>query len=263
MTLEHDLLQLARDAMRSLMNGREFGTGQTGYYLNIIRRIEDELNRPQPEQEPEQAEALRLANWLETKIPPDDKTTFADVAKKLRQQHEEIKCEEKRFNDLWDKYAALVNKQYPESKFDDPRVQVVYEILCADEAPPKGEHWEGFIARRIVDALAKPEQTYDHESDAMSVLADVNADLIQDAKPEPVNRSWLSKGNPANAPVRNSGAPPKPEQEPVRWFQQFGDAPPRKPWVGLTEDEVFSCFAMPNMFALAHAVEIKLKDKNT
>jgi hypothetical protein len=45
MTLEHDLLQLARDAMRSLMNGREFGTGQTGYYLNIIRRIEDELSR--------------------------------------------------------------------------------------------------------------------------------------------------------------------------------------------------------------------------
>jgi len=53
MTLEHDLLQLARDAMRSLMNGREFGTGQTGYYLNIIRRIEDELNRPKPEQEPQ------------------------------------------------------------------------------------------------------------------------------------------------------------------------------------------------------------------
>ena len=51
MTLEHDLLQLARDAMRSLMNGREFGTGQTGYYLNIIRRIEAELSRPQPEQE--------------------------------------------------------------------------------------------------------------------------------------------------------------------------------------------------------------------
>ena len=46
MTLEHDLLQLARDAMRSLMNGREFATGQTGHYLNIISRIENELNRP-------------------------------------------------------------------------------------------------------------------------------------------------------------------------------------------------------------------------
>jgi hypothetical protein len=52
MTLEHDLLQLASDAMRSLMNGREFAVGQTGHYLNIIRRIEDELNRPKPKQEP-------------------------------------------------------------------------------------------------------------------------------------------------------------------------------------------------------------------
>ena len=55
MTLEHDLLQLARDAMRSLMNGRDFGTGQTGHYLNIIQRIEDELNRPKPELDPEPA----------------------------------------------------------------------------------------------------------------------------------------------------------------------------------------------------------------
>jgi hypothetical protein len=49
MTLEHDLLQLARDAIRSLMNGRDFGTGQIGHYLNIISRIEAELARPQPE----------------------------------------------------------------------------------------------------------------------------------------------------------------------------------------------------------------------
>ena len=49
MTLEHDLLKLASDAIRSLMTGRDFGTGQTGHYLNIIRRIEDELNRPKPE----------------------------------------------------------------------------------------------------------------------------------------------------------------------------------------------------------------------
>jgi hypothetical protein len=52
MTLEHDLLKLARDAMRLLMNGRHFGTGQNGYYLKIISRIEAELSRPKPEQEP-------------------------------------------------------------------------------------------------------------------------------------------------------------------------------------------------------------------
>jgi hypothetical protein len=51
MTLEHDLLQIARDALRSLMSGRDFAVGQTGHYLNIISRIEAELNRPQPKQE--------------------------------------------------------------------------------------------------------------------------------------------------------------------------------------------------------------------
>jgi hypothetical protein len=28
------------------------------------------------------------------------------------------------------------------------------------------------------------------------------------------------------------------KQEPVRWFQQFGDSSPRKEWVGLTDDEI-------------------------
>ncbi len=51
MTLEHDLLQLARDAMRSLINGREFAVGQTGHYLNIISRIEAELSRPEKTQQ--------------------------------------------------------------------------------------------------------------------------------------------------------------------------------------------------------------------
>ena len=46
----------------------------------------------------------------------------------------------------------------PQPKFSDPRVQKVYDILCANDEPPEGEHWEGFIARRIVDALdAQPE----------------------------------------------------------------------------------------------------------
>jgi len=94
------------------------------------------------------------------------------------------------------------------------------------------------------------------------------------AKPEPVNRSWLSKGNPANAPVRNSGAPPKPEQEPVRWFQQFGDAPPRKPWVGLTREEIVEAYCsihvkewaiggMDDVLPFTRAIEAKLKEKNT
>jgi hypothetical protein len=53
------------------------------------------------------------------------------------------------------------------TRWEDPRVQIVYTLLCADEAPPdREEHWEGWIARRIVAALAtKPAETPAAESD--------------------------------------------------------------------------------------------------
>ena len=39
------------------------------------------------------------------------------------------------------------------AKWDDPDVQLVYKLLCDDEVPSKEEHYEGWIARRIVAAL--------------------------------------------------------------------------------------------------------------
>jgi len=56
----------------------------------------------------------------------------------------------------------------------------------------------------------------------------------------------------------------KPEQEPMRWFQQFGDAPPRKEWVGLTDKEIegiLDC-GRGNLVDIKKA-EQTLKDKNT
>ena len=41
-----------------------------------------------------------------------------------------------------------------EVSFDDPRVQLVYGILCGPDDPPMGEHWEGWVSRRIVNALS-------------------------------------------------------------------------------------------------------------
>ena len=49
--MSRELMQQAFDAIRSLMNGREFAVGQTGHYLNIISRIEAELSIPQTEQQ--------------------------------------------------------------------------------------------------------------------------------------------------------------------------------------------------------------------
>jgi hypothetical protein len=44
--------------------------------------------------------------------------------------------------------------------FDDPRVQLVYGLLCdTDSHPPPEQHWEGWLARRIVAALkAAPQE---------------------------------------------------------------------------------------------------------
>jgi hypothetical protein len=66
----------------------------------------------------------------------------------------------------------------------------------------------------------------------------------------------------------------KPEQEPVRWFQQFGDAPPRKEWVGLTREEIVEAYCsihvkewaiggMDDVLPFTRAIEAKLKEKNT
>ena len=63
----------------------------------------------------------------------------------------------------------------------------------------------------------------------------------------------------------------QPEQEPVRWFQQFGDAPPKREWVGLTDetlDDVYFCVEggttpLETWREQARAIEAKLKEKNT
>jgi hypothetical protein len=42
----------------------------------------------------------------------------------------------------------------PITPFDDPSAQLVYKLLTDDQdVPPGNQHWEGWIARRIVDVL--------------------------------------------------------------------------------------------------------------
>ena len=53
----------------------------------------------------------------------------------------------------WNRRASI-RPGAPVTCWEDPRVQKVYDILCSDEMPPDGQHWEGWTARRIVDALA-------------------------------------------------------------------------------------------------------------
>jgi len=86
---------------------------------------------------------------------------------------------------------------------------------------------------------------------AQKVIAALEAEL---AKPEPVDRSWLSKGNPANAPVRINGAPSRQEL------------------VGLTDDEMptlttgtgpITMLPWRETKAFIRAIEDALRRKNT
>jgi hypothetical protein len=65
----------------------------------------------------------------------------------------------------------------PVAEFDDPRVQLVHAILCDDnDYPPteplKQQHWEGWVARRIVDRLFTAPQQSDRAllEQALTVL---------------------------------------------------------------------------------------------
>jgi hypothetical protein len=60
--------------------------------------------------------------------------------------------------------------------------------------------------------------------------------------------------------------------KPERWFQQFGDAPPRKEWAGLTNNEI-DTYAQQNSFSpdkapkwfteVCRDIESRLKELNT
>ena len=43
----------------------------------------------------------------------------------------------------------------------------------------------------------------------------------------------------------------------------YTQSQPKREWVGLTDEEVVECWARRNMFHIAHAIEAKLKEKNT
>ena len=71
----------------------------------------------------------------------------------------------------WEAWQAALAMQMPEvepvASFDDPRVQTVYKILCSPVQPPADEHWEGFTARLIADALATPADELDAAFEAV------------------------------------------------------------------------------------------------
>ena len=85
--------------------------------------------------------------------------------------------------------------------------KIIYDILCSDEQPPEGQHWEGFVTNKIVVALAQPEP----EPVAWADRFDIDRDG---------HDFWVNRQEPAK-----DGVP-------------LYTAPPQREWVGLTDEEI-------------------------
>jgi hypothetical protein len=96
----------------------------------------------------------------------------------------------------------------PEPKELTGKEKIVYDILCSDETPPNGQHWEGFVAQKIVEALAQPE-------------------------PEPHGYLWFTQYMEQRFTHR------KPEErERIGDVKPLYTAPPQREWQGLTDEEI-------------------------
>ncbi len=105
----------------------------------------------------------------------------------------------------------------PEPKELTGKEKIVYDILCSDETPPNGQHWEGFVAQKIVEALAQPE-------------------------PEPV--AWIYEYGSNHGDAVNETrwylnvSLSEPKFSLVRNVRPLYTAPPQREWHGLTDEEI-------------------------
>jgi hypothetical protein len=177
-------------------------------------------------------------------------------------------------------------------------MQQAFDALTNHRQQTTFQFCETNAAIKALEAeLAKPEQSYDHASDAQSILHDVNADLIQDAKPEELKLSLVDIGvdvTPKGTHVVACYNRPDAVQE--MFYSQFHPlAKPEMPakifgpnleqilnaagfyrreWVGLTDEEIkevldlnvapwsLSGVALQHVMDDARALEAKLKEKN-
>lgn len=98
--------------------------------------------------------------------------------------------------ELTETAVTAKNPAAPVSSFEDSRTQAVYEVLVNDNYPPAGsnEHWEGWKARLIVDALFPIEAPAAVAAD--SVLEDAGGANWQDISTAPKDGTrFVAVGN--------------------------------------------------------------------
>ena len=148
--------------------------------------------------------------------------------------------------------------------------KIIYDILCSDEQPPEGQHWEGFVASKIVAALAQPEQEpvaylYKNIEDyEKHVGFECNDAFIVGWNMARTTERMLSNYFYTAPPQRKCCCGDSSELGVVH----RADAPcfhyEQREWVGLTDEElapIYAEYKSPRNIYLA--IESALREKNT
>ena len=121
------------------------------------------------------------------------------------------------------------------------REKIIYDILCSDEQPPEGQHWEGFVTNKIVAALAQPEPEPFEYWNAVEGWVKI----------EEVRQHFDTAGCGTIYKTSGEGRVP------------LYTAPQRE-WQGLTDEEIGEIADDENYgyMDVARAIQAKLKEKN-
>ena len=212
----------------------------------------------EPDQQPESLESIEqyrmqmagistaaIGYWKESdSIHPNyDTVALRDVAK-LYAKYDELHKNAKREPDYSDKTTQIKALLAIGGEWYDGAVRNTYiadtcyeltKIISRKSTPPK---------------IAQPEQDHGFDRTASHMAGE----YVDTAQLKAMHKACIE------ASMRNT----QPEQEPVRWFQQFGDTPPKREWVGLTEGELIDIQNCNRGFwTNAAKIEQLLKDKNT
>lgn len=177
---------------------------------------------------------------------PEQNPTWGTVkyyCDRIAELEAEVKCEERRFNDLWDKYAKLTQPAKHDKRF-------------VNGALPMGGM--GF---KVVQALAQPEHPLDKKADNARELG-----LDYEPEQEPV--AWQNLELPMEFYEYEHLDP--------MWHHHYRPlytSPPSKEWRGLTDEEIIDAYGNVNgkewaigglgdVVPFTRAIETKLKEKN-
>jgi hypothetical protein len=106
----------------------------------------------------------------------------------------------------------------PIADWADVRTQLVYELICECEESPDGEHWEGYLARRIVGTLDAAQSRGFGEiigGRKMSKARAIGCKYCEGAGPEP-GFLWTENNGPiVTCPLCNDIGPDLDRNQPL------------------------------------------------